>query len=164
MKVFGELEGAIMKSLWEGGELAVRDVHERLADTNGVAYTTVMTVMSRLAAKGILQRRMEDGVYLYRTRESVDGYFAGLCTKLVDTIRKEYGPSAAQAFTSEFGRKIKSLLAVGFVTLLFLGGVKVWAASFPQGELCRSLAICIDVGDARMTPAAPLSFLPQSRP
>lgn len=171
MKLFGELEGAIMKTLWEGGEMTVRDVHERLAATHGVAYTTVMTVMARLAVKRLLSRRMEDGVYAYRTRETVDHFFAGLCGKLVDTIRKEYGSGAARAFVSEFSRKLKAFAAVALASLVFLGGVQAWAAALPGHEaVCRALAIaCADpaprsVALDAMSPAERLSVLPLSRP
>ncbi len=171
MKLFGELEGAIMRTLWEGGEMTVRDVHERLSASHGVAYTTVMTVMARLAAKRMLSRRMEDGVYVYRTRETVDHFFAGLCGKLVETIRKDYGATAAQAFVSEFGRKLKAFAAMALVSLALFGGVQAWAAASPAHEaVCRALALaCADpaprsIALDAMTPAERLSVLPLSRP
>ena len=47
--------------------MTVRVVLEELnaSRRKGLAYTTVMTVMNRLAAKGILARTLQGGRYLY---------------------------------------------------------------------------------------------------
>jgi predicted transcriptional regulator len=55
----GPLEAEVMALLWRaGGALTVRQTAERLnADRGaGLAYTTVMTVLTRLADKGVLAR------------------------------------------------------------------------------------------------------------
>ncbi len=45
----GELEEAIMEIVWQrDAEVTVREVWEALQPTRSLAYTTVMTVMSRL--------------------------------------------------------------------------------------------------------------------
>jgi predicted transcriptional regulator len=66
----GPLEAEVMAVLWQSGEpLAVRQVATRVnADrSTPLAYTTVMTVMSRLAEKGILARSRGMGRgFLYR--------------------------------------------------------------------------------------------------
>lgn len=62
-----DLEADIMEAVWsaEWAEFSVSDVHERLAASREIAYTTVMTTVSRLFEKGVL-RRMKDGRrYLY---------------------------------------------------------------------------------------------------
>src|SRR5690349_7256712 len=52
-KILGDLEADVMEAIWALGQATVHDVHQRLADANReLAYTTVMTVMSRLAEKG----------------------------------------------------------------------------------------------------------------
>ena len=45
----GPLERAVMDTMWRGGELTVREVQAELSSP--VAYTTVMTVLDRLAKK-----------------------------------------------------------------------------------------------------------------
>ncbi|MGH7860309.1 MAG: BlaI/MecI/CopY family transcriptional regulator, partial [Candidatus Binatia bacterium] len=51
----GELELAIMEFVWgRGAEVTVPAVHRHLGRKRGLAYTTVMTVMSRLFDKGLL--------------------------------------------------------------------------------------------------------------
>ncbi len=69
----------ILKVLWDLSEGTVRDVKDRLADdAEGIpAYTTVMTVMNQLAAKGALEVDRTRQPFLYRAllrREQVLGH------------------------------------------------------------------------------------------
>lgn len=71
-KVLGPLEAEIVRAVLETGRTVnVRDVLERLNAGRGqpLAYTTVMTVMSRLADKGVLVRRAEGRGYVYEAAE-----------------------------------------------------------------------------------------------
>ncbi|MDN5727448.1 MAG: BlaI/MecI/CopY family transcriptional regulator [Propionibacteriales bacterium] len=53
----GELERAVLDRLWAADRpLSVRDVHTSLAGERDLAYTTVMTVLDRMAKKGLVQR------------------------------------------------------------------------------------------------------------
>ncbi|GAA1310522.1 transcriptional repressor BlaI [Saccharothrix xinjiangensis] len=57
----GELERAVMDVLWDRGEpVAVREVVRALAGRD-LAYTTVMTVLNRLAKKGFVRREPGEG-------------------------------------------------------------------------------------------------------
>ena len=71
----GELEREVMARLWDAGEpLTVRQVHERLDPDRGLAYTTVMTVLDRLAKKGVVTQQKADRAYRYaaaQTREEM---------------------------------------------------------------------------------------------
>lgn len=73
MAKFGELESAVMDLVWSSPEpLTVRRVMEAMAADRPLAYTTVQTVMDRLARKGQLLRRPEGRANTYlaaRTRE-----------------------------------------------------------------------------------------------
>ena len=60
---FGELELSILQIVRRLGHATVRDVHEQLGTGN--CYTSVMTVMSRLAEKGELGRKKEGKAYVY---------------------------------------------------------------------------------------------------
>jgi len=55
-----------MQILFHLEEGSVRDVIDQLAYK--AAYTTVMTTLARLSAKGVLTRRMVDRKFLYRSR------------------------------------------------------------------------------------------------
>lgn len=65
---FGPLESEVMEALWEaGGRATVRAVVDALnrGRSEPLAYTTVMTVMSRLAEKQALRRERAGRGYLY---------------------------------------------------------------------------------------------------
>jgi predicted transcriptional regulator len=65
-KILGDLETDVMEAVWAAGEATVRDVHERLnAAHRELAYTTVMTVMSRLSEKGLLDKQKDGAAYVY---------------------------------------------------------------------------------------------------
>lgn len=55
-----------MDLLWTRPEwLSVRDVHDLLAADRELAYTTVMTVLDRLAKKGLATRKLDGRAWLY---------------------------------------------------------------------------------------------------
>src|SRR2546425_5178225 len=59
-------ELAIMKVVWRLGPAPVRDVYEALRETRRIAYTTVMTMMNILEAKGYLKKEKHNRAYRYR--------------------------------------------------------------------------------------------------
>ena len=60
-----ELELECMKVLWDNGPLTVRDIREGLLPRRALAYTTVLTVLDRLAHKGIVSRRKSGRAHVY---------------------------------------------------------------------------------------------------
>ncbi len=67
----GELELAVMDILWSRADpLSVRDVHELIAADRDLAYTTVMTVLDRLAKKGLAVRNLDGRAWFYRPARS----------------------------------------------------------------------------------------------
>jgi len=66
----GELERAVMEAVWAAAQagspsVSVREVHESLARTRVIAYTTVMTVMGRLSESGLLLRERGGRAHRY---------------------------------------------------------------------------------------------------
>src|SRR5512140_2957238 len=53
----GELEQAVLDQLWADGELFTPEVYERVGIPRHLAYTTILTVLQRLAKKGLTVRR-----------------------------------------------------------------------------------------------------------
>ncbi len=67
-----------MAVLWSAGEaLTVRQVLDRLAD-NSIAYTTVMTVLDRLAGKASVRRERDGRAWRYRPAASREDVVAEL--------------------------------------------------------------------------------------
>jgi predicted transcriptional regulator len=54
------------------GEATVREIREGLAERRPRAYTTIMTIMDRLARKGVVERRKVGRAYFYKANLSVD--------------------------------------------------------------------------------------------
>ncbi|MGH3548664.1 MAG: BlaI/MecI/CopY family transcriptional regulator [Pseudonocardiaceae bacterium] len=67
-----------MDVLWERGEpTVVRDVARALVDRD-LAYTTVMTVLDRLAKKGVVQRNRDGRSWRYVAAASREAFIAQL--------------------------------------------------------------------------------------
>ena len=90
----GELESEVMAVVWDKGEATVHDVLTTLQPRRELAYTTVMTVMSRLAKKGLLRRRKVGKAYLYEPADSQAQVAGSLLRRLVDRL---YEGAAAAA-------------------------------------------------------------------
>lgn len=74
-----------MELLWEWERPAtVREVVRGLADERDLAHTTVMTVLDRLARKGLLHREREGRAWLYRPAASREAYVAELMLDALD--------------------------------------------------------------------------------
>lgn len=62
-----ELQLALMRVLWTRGEASVAEVAEALAGERGLAHTTIATLLTRLAARGVVEARREGRQLMYRT-------------------------------------------------------------------------------------------------
>lgn len=80
------LELECLKVLWMLGEGSVKDVRQGLAANRNLAYTTVMTVLDRLARKGGVARRKAGRSYLYAPLLSKDGLRRLAVRDLVDSF------------------------------------------------------------------------------
>lgn len=75
----GDLERAVMDHLWDVGQpQTVRQVHEALCAQRDLAYTTIMTVLQRLAGKNLVLQLREDRAYRYTPTHGRDELVAGL--------------------------------------------------------------------------------------
>jgi predicted transcriptional regulator len=75
----------VMDQLWAADRaLTVRDVHEQLSATRDLAYTTVMTVLDRLAKKGLTQRERDGKAWRYRAAGPREELIADLMRDALD--------------------------------------------------------------------------------
>ena len=65
-KLLPPLEIEAMKSLWVLKEGTVAQVQQQMRPTRPLAYTTVMTLLDRLAKKGAVSRRKQSRSYVYK--------------------------------------------------------------------------------------------------
>lgn len=82
----GETEMEVLHHVWDLDEATVADVHERILEDREVAYTTVMTVMKKLADKGYLAYRKEGRSYVYRPDRRPDDVQHSLLQRLMEKV------------------------------------------------------------------------------
>jgi BlaI family penicillinase repressor len=93
------LELDCMNTLWPMGQGTVREIRDSLAARRPRAYTTIMTIMDRLARKGVVERRKVGRAYMYspnlsaeeaRTQalsQVIENFFAGSKEALLAQLR-----------------------------------------------------------------------------
>ena len=82
----GARELALMKVVWRLKEASVREVYETLRKRRPVAYTTVMTMMSTLEAKGYLKKRADGRAFRYRPARPEGRVITSLVREFVDRV------------------------------------------------------------------------------
>ncbi|MGH2865845.1 MAG: BlaI/MecI/CopY family transcriptional regulator [Solirubrobacteraceae bacterium] len=95
---FGPLEGEVMDAVWKAGRpVSVREIVDALnaGRAGPLAYTTVMTVMNRLADKEALARSPAGRSFVY---EATAPDPAGLAVK---NVIRTYGDEAMAHFVDE---------------------------------------------------------------
>jgi len=97
-KMLGDLEADIMELVWTQDLVSVREVHEILERDRGIAYTTVMTVMSRLADKNILQKERNGKQYLCRPALSKEEFNETMFVSVFNGFRDDLGKQALSFF------------------------------------------------------------------
>lgn len=112
----GARELAILKVVWRLEDASVREVYETLRKRRPVAYTTVMTMMGTLEAKGFLKKRAAGRAFRYRparpearvitslVREFVERVFDGASRPLLAHLVTERG------LTKEEREELKRLI------------------------------------------------------
>ena len=104
MNRLGELERAVMDHLWSSDEpLTVRQVHETLSSQRELAYTTVMTVLQRLARKNLVVQLRDDRAHRYAAAYGRDELVAGL---MVDALRQAADSGDRQAALVNFVERV----------------------------------------------------------
>ncbi|MEU5844394.1 BlaI/MecI/CopY family transcriptional regulator [Rhodococcus sp. NPDC047139] len=96
MAALGELERAVMDHLWSTPEpQTVRQVHEALSTRRNLAYTTVMTVLQRLAKKNLVIQQRDDRAHRYLPVHGRDELVASLMVDALDQADETAGRAAA---------------------------------------------------------------------
>ena len=83
-----DLEADIMEVIWSKGwsEFAVADVQRALERDRDIAYTTVMTTVGRLHAKGILSRVRDGRRYVYKPCMSREAFSQAMARELLSSL------------------------------------------------------------------------------
>ena len=124
------LELECMSVLWPLGEGTVREIHRQLAAARPRAYTTIMTIMDRLAHKGIVTRRRVGRAYRYQANLSADEARISAIEKIV---------------TGFFDGSAEALAA----HLVAVGGAARSIVPAPAQNDPRSREACLTVNEVR---------------
>ncbi|MEV6029169.1 BlaI/MecI/CopY family transcriptional regulator [Streptomyces sp. NPDC052036] len=102
----GELEGAVLAVLWAAGGPVTAAVVQ--TEVPGAAYTTVLTILTRLCDKGLVTRQREGRGHVYAPVDDQAGIAAAGMHSLLD----EGGDRAAvlARFVSELSAEDEQLL------------------------------------------------------
>jgi predicted transcriptional regulator len=92
----GDLERAVMDHLWSMTQpQTVRQVHEALSEHRDLAYTTVMTVLQRLAKKNLVSQLRDDRAHRYAPVHGRVELGAGLMVDALDQVSDSGSRQAA---------------------------------------------------------------------
>jgi predicted transcriptional regulator len=103
----GELESGVLAALWSAnGPLTARQVRERLP--GDLAYTTVLTILSRLYDKGMLLRHRKGRGYAYEPARDEASHTAERMHTLLE--RGSDREAVLTRFVSELSQEDEQLL------------------------------------------------------
>lgn len=101
-------EAEIMRVVWDAsGPVTVRDVYESLLKHRKIAYTTVMSIMSKLTKKGFLLQDKSGTAYVY-SAAFTDAEVAG---NIIDSVVNKVLDGAAAPLISRLLGSRKKLTA-----------------------------------------------------
>lgn len=101
-----ELESEVMEAAWRLGPSTVREMMISVQEATGRerAYTTILTVAGRLAAKGALERERHGRTDVYRASLPRDEYLEARAGAGADELVDEFGDLALVQFARHMAR------------------------------------------------------------
>jgi predicted transcriptional regulator len=99
-----ELESEVMLEVWRiAGEVTVREVMDALNERSEKQrkYTTIMTIMRRLDAKGLLERRRVGKTDIYLAVLDAEQYAQARARAQVGALVEEFGDVALVHFAKQ---------------------------------------------------------------
>lgn len=106
-RYLGELQTEMMAIFWRRESATVREVVDELNERRRrkLAYTTVLTLVSRLWSRGLLAREPEGRGFRYRPVKSRDELLGSLSDELIDRLLSDFGEIAV----AQLGTRLKEL-------------------------------------------------------
>lgn len=107
-----------LQHVWALGHATVADVHSQILASRDVAYTTVLSVLGKLARKGYLSTEKDGVAYVYSAARSPDEVRGDLLQGLIDTVFSGSTPALVQtlvgreALTPEQAESLERLVEV----------------------------------------------------
>ena len=101
----GQLQQEIMHIVWRLGSGRVEDVRRELPRRHRRAYTTVQTVLNRLAERGLLGRERKGKAIVYRPRISETDYLARSVNEALADASEEARRGALARLVGDLDRR-----------------------------------------------------------
>ena len=95
-----ESELEILQILWKNSTATVRDVHEELAQSKDVGYTTTLKLMQIMHEKGLVKRDESMRTHVYQAAVNKEKTQKHLLTKMIDSL---FGGSSTQLVLQALG-------------------------------------------------------------
>jgi BlaI family transcriptional regulator, penicillinase repressor len=95
-----ESELEILQVLWKRDVATVREVHEELAKTKDVGYTTTLKLMQIMHEKGLVRRDESMRTHVYQPAVNKEKTQKHLLDKMIDTL---FGGSSTQLVLQALG-------------------------------------------------------------
>ena len=109
-KILGPLEAEVMGVLWDRGQSTVAEVHAPLKQRRGVAYTTVLTIMTRLKEKGLAERTLVGNSHVYSPTMTREEFTGKVVEGVVDGLLETFSQPALAHFVRRLTEKEEVLL------------------------------------------------------
>src|SRR6266550_5408991 len=103
-KVLGDLEAEIMEEIWArpvDQGTTVRDIFEILYARRRLAYTTVMSTMSRLAKKQLLRVEKLDQTYIYYPTVTQQEFISQFVSRILEDLLVSFTGETLSAFEKQ---------------------------------------------------------------
>jgi predicted transcriptional regulator len=94
----GPSEARLMELAWTQPSVTVKSALFHLGETSGTAYTTVSTLLTRLAEKGLLSRHKEGRNFSYRAVVGREEFLHTRVAAVRDCLRRNFStPTGSDA-------------------------------------------------------------------
>ncbi len=103
----GPLEKQVIEIIWQEPKkkFKVAQIQEKLkAKGISLAYTTIMTILTRLTQKELLKRSYEGRAYYYQVKCKKQSFVKKLVKQTLKNLTQNYGDVALAAFAAEISR------------------------------------------------------------
>ena len=80
----GDLELDLLRFVSTHGPITTREAYDKYGEPNGLARSTIETVLSRLHKKGLLSRGLRDGAICYKPEEEPQAVVSQLVEQFVE--------------------------------------------------------------------------------
>jgi BlaI family transcriptional regulator, penicillinase repressor len=103
-----ESELEILNILWQKDVATVREVHEHMASTKDVGYTTTLKLMQIMHEKGLVKRDESMRTHIYQPAVNREKTQKHLLNKMIDSL---FGGSSTQLVLQALGSEEQKLSA-----------------------------------------------------